>query len=201
MNENKKKYKTIETLFENPHLNFYHMDAVTNSGRVFDYYFASRNKKDAIKPVTREHKAEGIVIYAVIKGDPDKIVLIRQYRYPVGDYLYELPAGLIDEGETATKAAIREMMEETGFSLTPMTDVFEGYKRPVYMCQGISDEACQTVFGYVTGEQKQQELEDSETIQVLTVDKDEARRILLEEKVSLRCAYLLTLFINDVDLR
>lgn len=195
-----KKFKAIETLFENKHLNFYHMDALTDSGNEFDYYFASRNKKDAIKPVTGEHKAEGVVIYAVIKGNPDKIVLIRQYRYPVGDYLYELPAGLIDEGETSEQAAIREMKEETGFTFIPMTDVFEGYKRPVYMCQGISDEACQSVFGFVSGEQNNQELEDSETIQVITVDRKEARRILAEEKVSLRCAYLLMLFINDVDL-
>lgn len=54
------------------------------------------------------------LIYAVLKDDPEKIVLVRQYRYPINKYIYELPAGLIDEGETSEQTAIREMKEETG---------------------------------------------------------------------------------------
>lgn len=191
---NNSRFEKIETLFENPHLNFYHMDAISDSGRVFDYYFASRNGKEDIKPVTGAHKAEGVVIYPILKGNPDKIVLIRQYRYPIGAYLYELPAGLIDKSETASMAAIREMKEETGYSFTPC-QVFEGYTRPVYMCQGISDEACESVYGYVT-KLDEQRLEDTESIEVILADRDEAMRILSNERVSLRCAYLLMIFIN-----
>lgn len=191
-----KKFTDIQTLYENRFLNFYHMDALTDSGKNFDYYFVSRNKPDKIKPLTGEHKAEGIVIYPVLKDDPEKIVLIRQYRYPVGDYLYELPAGLVDAGENINQAAIREMKEETGFSFVPYEGGESFYRRPFFMGAGYTDEAASAVFGFAQGMEEQQ-LEDTETISVLIADKEKVKSILAEGKVSLRCAYLLMNFLNS----
>ena len=90
------------------------MDALTNSGKPFHYYFASRNRMEMLPLLTGKQSSNGIVIYPVVRKEPDKIVMIRQYRYPVNAWIYELPAGLIDEGETAQQAAVREMREETG---------------------------------------------------------------------------------------
>jgi ADP-ribose pyrophosphatase len=45
---------------------------------------------------------------------PD-IVLQKQYRPPLDKVVIEIPAGLIDAGETAQQAAIRELKEETGY--------------------------------------------------------------------------------------
>lgn len=50
----------------------------------------------------------------VVTSD-EKIVLVRQYRYPVDQVTYELPGGVIDRGEDPKAAAIREMKEETGY--------------------------------------------------------------------------------------
>jgi 8-oxo-dGTP pyrophosphatase MutT (NUDIX family) len=47
---------------------------------------------------------------------PARIVIIKQYRPPIGVYCLELPAGLIDAGESAGEAALRELAEETGYS-------------------------------------------------------------------------------------
>ena len=44
-----------------------------------------------------------------------EIILQKQYRPPVGKVVIELPAGLIDAGETPQQAAIRELKEETGY--------------------------------------------------------------------------------------
>ncbi len=210
-----KKFRGIQTLFQNKHLNFYHMQALTDGGRDFDYYFASRNDEENIKAKTHERKAEGVVIYAVCSEDPSKIVLIRQYRYPIGDYLYELPAGLIDAGETAAEAAVREMREETGFKFQALADVDEIWEHPFYMAQGMSDEACQAVFGTVSGitegngsrdnwnsddvtegHQGTPSPEDTESITVKIADRAEVRRILQNEQVSLRMAYLMMGFLN-----
>ena len=47
--------------------------------------------------------------------DDGRIVLVRQYRYPVDDFVWELPAGRLDEGESPEQGAQRELQEEIGF--------------------------------------------------------------------------------------
>jgi len=47
--------------------------------------------------------------------DDGRIVLVRQYRYPVDALVWELPAGRLDEGESPEQAAQRELQEEIGF--------------------------------------------------------------------------------------
>lgn len=192
-----KKYTGIHKLSDNNFLNLFKLDALTDAGRAFDYYFVSRRKEEKLKLYTKDIQAEGCVIYPILKEQPDKIVMIRQYRYPLDDYLYELPAGLIDEGENASQAAAREMKEETGLDF----EVYEGgetaYRRPFFMGAGFTDESCQAVFGYASGEVNQEKIEDTETIQVLLIDKKEAQRILHEEKISLRAAYLLMHFLHS----
>ena len=191
-----KKYAGIHKLSDNKFLNLFHLDALTDSGQPFDYFFVSRRKADQIKLLTKDSAAEGVVIFPVWKEDPKKIVLIRQYRYPLDDVLYELPAGLIDEGETPERAAIREMKEETGLSFEVYTDGDAAYRRPFFMGAGFTDESCNAIFGYASGSISRRDQEDTESIQVLIADKQEVRRILREEKVSIRAAYLLMSFLH-----
>ena len=47
-------------------------------------------------------------------GDEPQVLLLRQYRYAAGGYLYEIPAGRLDKGETPIQCAARELKEETG---------------------------------------------------------------------------------------
>ena len=136
-----KKYTNIHKLSDNKFLNLFHLDALTDSGRPFDYFFVSRRKADNIKLLTGDSAAEGVVIYPVLREDPEKIVLIRQYRYPLGDHLYELPAGLIDEGETPDAAAVREMKEETGLSFEVYAGGDGAYRSPFFMGAGFTDES------------------------------------------------------------
>lgn len=191
-----KKYTNIHKLSDNKFLNLFRLDALTDSGRPFDYFFVSRRKAENIKLLTGDSAAEGVVIYPILKDDPEKIVMICQYRYPLGDYLYELPAGLIDAGETPDIAAVREMKEETGLSFEVYAGGDEAYRRAFFMGAGFTDESCNAVYGYASGTVSRDALEDTETIQVLIVDKAEAQRILREEKVSIRAAYLLMNFLH-----
>jgi ADP-ribose pyrophosphatase len=194
-----KKYTGIQKLSDNKFLNLFHLDALTDSGHPFDYFFVSRRKSDQIKLLTKDSAAEGVVIFPVLKEDPEKVVLIRQYRYPLDDVLYELPAGLIDAGETPECAAIREMKEETGLSFEVYTGGDAAYRRPFYMGAGFTDESCNAVFGYASGTVSRRDQEDTESIQVLIAGKEEVRRILREEKVSIRAAYLLMSFVHMAD--
>ena len=196
MGKNTPKYTDIRKLTDNKFLNLYEMDALTDSGKPFHYYFASRNKEEALPLMTGKLQSNGIVIYPVMKDAPDKLVMIRQYRYPVDAWLYELPAGLIDEGENAQQAAVREMREETGLLFEPYEGGCQAFRRPVYLGAGMTDETSTTVFGFATGEITGRFKEDTESIEVLLVDKREALRILQEERLSLRAAFLLTIFLQ-----
>lgn len=191
-----KKYTKIHKLSDNNFLNLFKLDALTDKGNKFDYFFVSRRKDENIKLLTKDISAEGVVIYPILKNEPEKIVMIRQYRYPLDEYIYELPAGLIDAGETPQMAAIREMKEETGLEFEVYEDKNNVYTRPFFMGAGFTDESCSTIFGYASGSISRDDMEDTESIQVLIVDKKEAKRILKEERVSIRAAYLLINFIH-----
>ncbi|NBJ91834.1 NUDIX hydrolase [Parablautia muri] len=191
-----KKYTSVRKLTDNRFLNLYEMDALTNSGAPFHYYFASRNTQEELPLLTGKPKANGIVIYPVWLKQPDKLVMIRQYRYPLDAWLYELPAGLIDQGETAGQAAAREMKEETGLDFLPYEEGDIAFRRPFYLGAGLTDETSTSVFGFASGEISGRLREDTESIEVLLVDKKEALRILKEERVSLRAAFLLMIFLQ-----
>ena len=49
-------------------------------------------------------------------SDKSTIVLIRQYRHAIGEFIWEIPAGTLDSDETPLECAKRELIEETGFS-------------------------------------------------------------------------------------
>lgn len=51
----------------------------------------------------------------ILNYDETKVLLVNQYRAGVHNYIYEVPAGLIDEGEEPMEALIREVREETGY--------------------------------------------------------------------------------------
>lgn len=102
---------------DNKFLNMYELNAVDRNGREHPYYFATRRKDGDLMCQTGELKADGTVIYAVLKDDPEKIVLVRQYRYPINKYIYELPAGLIERAKHLSRLQIREMKEETGLTI------------------------------------------------------------------------------------
>jgi ADP-ribose pyrophosphatase len=75
---------------------------------------------EAIDPKTKFEIKRSVVRHngsAVMMAVDEKkrILLVRQYRLPAGRYLWELPAGKVDEGETPLQAARRELIEETGY--------------------------------------------------------------------------------------
>ena len=65
---------------------------------------------------------------------PDgNILLVRQYRHAVGQFLWELVAGRIDKGETSLRAAKRELLEETGYSARRFRKLLELFPTPGFV--------------------------------------------------------------------
>ena len=74
------------------------------------------NGKNATREVMRHNGAAAVVALT----EHDEVILVRQYRYPFGTTLLEIPAGKLDPGEAPEYCARRELQEETGCTPTEL---------------------------------------------------------------------------------
>ena len=100
--------------------------------------------------------------------DDWSVLLERQFRYPVGMHLYELPAGKLEAGEPHLDTAKRELLEETGYSAERWTRLCT-----LHPCIGYSNEMVEVYLaqGLMLSER---DLDDEEFLETLVVPLDEA---------------------------
>lgn len=82
---------------------------------------------------TREiitHSGSVVILPVVEDG---RILMIRQYRHAARQYLWELVAGRIDDGETVREAAVRELKEETGYRAKRFTEFLDVFPSPGFL--------------------------------------------------------------------
>jgi len=91
--------------------------------RIEELEFPSR--RDVVEVV--EHR--GAVVIAA-QPTRDSIVLVEQYRYPIGKRHWEVPAGSIDPNEGPDACAVRELREETGYSAKRIRRLWSAYSAP-----------------------------------------------------------------------
>ncbi|XP_009212238.1 ADP-sugar pyrophosphatase isoform X2 [Papio anubis] len=79
--------------------------------------YAKRTWESVKRTTRKEQTADGVAVIPVLQRTLhyECIVLVKQFRPPMGGYCIEFPAGLIDDGETPEAAALRELEEETGY--------------------------------------------------------------------------------------
>jgi ADP-ribose pyrophosphatase len=85
-----------------------------------------------IKRAIVQHGGSAVVMPVDEKG---RVLLVRQYRLPALKYLWELPAGRVDEGETVYQAARRELAEETGYRARKFQKLAEFYPSPGFLAE------------------------------------------------------------------
>ncbi|XP_017288048.2 ADP-sugar pyrophosphatase isoform X1 [Kryptolebias marmoratus] len=119
-------------------------------------------------------EADGVGIIALLKRTlhKDCVVMVKQFRPPLGSFTLEFPAGLIDKGETAEAAALRELKEETGYKgevvgVTPVT----------CLDPGLSNSTTHTVLVNINGDDVEnihpvQQLGDGEFVEVILLPLD-----------------------------
>lgn len=86
-------------------------------------------------------RTRGIHAAVILAIDDGHVVLVEQYRVPLGRNCIELPAGLVgddEEGEQAEAAAIRELEEETGYRARAMTDLGRFHSSPGMVSEGFT---------------------------------------------------------------
>lgn len=118
---------------------------------------------------TREYVVhQGAVVVIPILSD-GRLIFERQFRYPLGQVILELPAGKIDPGEAIEVTAVRELLEETGYVARDWRHL--GVMHP---CVGYSSERIEIFLAQGLSCEGEQQLDQGEFLDLLYLSLDEA---------------------------
>ena len=176
---------------EGKFLSYYIATYINDEGGVKEYEFISRDKNLTIDKFGHNVPAGvGMVCYSV---DRKKVLLQKEFRLACNNYVYNFPAGLIDEGESPEQTAKRELKEETGLDLVSVEKVLP----PSFASQGTSDEMMVIVIATVSGEIKKSCYVDEE-IEARWYDKNEVSELIDKGAyMSVRTQMFLYQWINE----
>ena len=113
---------------ENASLSVSKRDVVFN-GKIWDVVSETFSYNGTA--LVREFVAHPGAVAVIALNDAQEVLLIKQYRHPVREYLWEIPAGLLDvPGESRVEAAKRELLEETGYIADGWQELIEFHTTP-----------------------------------------------------------------------
>ncbi|MDY0223240.1 MAG: NUDIX hydrolase [Desulfobacterium sp.] len=161
-----------------PHLNLFSMRYRDTRNREKSWVFASRSEcPKAFAEKTSAFDSDvgsDAVVIVPLHREKQRLVIIKEFRVPLGGYQYGFPAGLVDRGEKSVEAARRELREETGLTLVKVLR----QSPPVYSSSGMTDESVTLVYGECRGEPSTLANEASEDIEVIMLSTREAAGLL-----------------------
>ncbi|MFF4879741.1 NUDIX domain-containing protein [Micromonospora sp. NPDC000668] len=123
-------------------------------------------------------------VAVVALDDAGQVVLIRQYRHPVGRHLWELPAGLMDvSGEELPAAALRELAEEADLTAGRIDALVDLHSSPgftnelvrVYLARELAD---------VPADERHERSDEEADLQIVRIDLDEAVGMVLAGEIT-----------------
>ena len=189
--------KNITTLGNTKYLKLYDAEYINKNGECKNWSIASRKDIDTLKNIyfnKAECKIDAVIIIATHIAQ-DKLVVIKQFRIPLNDYVYEIPAGLIDPGEDFKTTVGRELKEETGLDLIEID--YTKTKSQAYISAGMTDESAALVYCTCTGDISKDYLEPDEDIEVMLLSRDEAKILIKSnEKIDIKALLSIQNFIG-----
>ncbi|MBF0119334.1 MAG: NUDIX hydrolase [Desulfobacterales bacterium] len=164
------KIQKVEQITKNKHLNMYNIVFIDKEGNAKPWLIASRTQP---KCLTGKFDIPDAVVIVPFHQKENKLVIIKEFRVPLGDYQYGFPAGLLDEGESIEEAAQRELKEETGLDII----TFKKISKPIYSSSGMTDESVSMVYVECDGEPSNKENTTSEDITIIYLSQSEAMEL------------------------
>lgn len=189
------KIKDIKPLVETKFVGLYEVSYKNKLGDDRTWTVASRKNKEELSEIYLNDKEGDIdaVVIAAFHKEYKKLILIKQFRVPINNYIYELPAGLVDNKEGMEKAVQRELKEETGLDIVKINKIKS--KNKIYLSPGMTDESVAFVYCTCNGELSKEFLEEDEDIEPLLISQGDARRILSEnEEIDIKAFLILQMF-------
>ncbi|MBU3175991.1 NUDIX hydrolase [Clostridium estertheticum] len=174
--------KNITTLADTQYLKLYDAEYINKNGECKNWSIASRKNIDTLKNIyfnKAECAIDAVIIIATHTLE-NKLVIIKQFRVPLNDYVYEIPAGLIDPGEDFKTTVSRELKEETGLDLIQID--YSRTKSQAYISTGMTDESAALVYCTCQGKVSKDYLEPDEDIEVVLLSKAEAKILIDSNK-------------------
>lgn len=126
---------------------------------------------------SREVVEHAGAVAVVALNEKGRLLMVRQFRYPVGEILLEIPAGKLEKGEEPGLCASRELIEETGYEAGLMKPLVSFFSTP-----GFSDEILHV---YLAGSLKFRGVspDEDEFIQVEEVTLERAREMIFSGEI------------------
>lgn len=187
----------VEKLTDEKFLNYYKLTYLTPEGKKVSWCMASRNNLDNLVCRTGEVTANCVCIIPriMVDGEP-AIIITKEYRLPIGGYVYGFPAGIIDPGESPVDSASRELHEEIGVTKVGNVRVLTG---PCLNSEGLTDESTITI-EVVVLEIGEQVLQDDEDIKYEIVKLSDLEEYLKGKNLSVRLGMYAPMAIREYEL-
>jgi ADP-ribose pyrophosphatase len=174
------KLVNIRQLTNQKYLNMFEVE-YEHEGHSVKWTFSSRNSIDELICKTGGKKADTVcIIPKVIVDGKEYIVMTKEFRQPINDYIYSFPAGLVEEGEDPIECCARELKEEIGADeigeVNALTEV-------CYNSEGMTDESV-IIYEVVVTKIGKQDLQDHEDIKTFFVPVEDLEDFIRGKRVS-----------------
>ncbi|MDR3345120.1 MAG: NUDIX hydrolase [Oscillospiraceae bacterium] len=147
------------------------------AGRVFSVHVDAIRLPDG-KTARREvvEHSGGVMIAPLT--DSGELIFVRQFRYPYGKVLPELPAGKLEPGEEPLAAGLRELREETGAAAGRTVSLGQFYPTPGYCSEVIH------MFAALNLTEGTPQPDEDEYLEIVRIPLDEALRMVLANEIA-----------------
>ena len=142
---------------------------VVRKGKVFTTIVDDIEYPSGTKSIREIAQHPGGAVALAVFPD-DKIILIKQHRYPIDKYIWELPAGKLEPGEPPLECAKRELGEETGYTASDWKILTTTYSSPGF-CDELLHIYLATNLTAIPGGRKLEEGERTMTMEILPLSE------------------------------
>lgn len=189
MNTGKTRLLGIRERIRTPYLNFYTLEYENRISKQKNYEMVS--KQPIHSPEDLPGQTNGVAMIVLVE---DKLLLLKEFRMAVNNFIYNLPAGTIEKEETVEECAKRELFEETGLTVKKIIEILPAS----YGAVDITNARAAVVFLEAEGELSDANLTEDEEITPILVTRKEAEQLIKTAPFSGRAQMAAWSFANRI---